>query len=154
MENIINSTIRLDEVGQDQKKVNIKYGEQKFSFWLYKKDGAKTKAFESWEELKLVVGDDVDVQYKEEDAEWEKDGKTINFKRRTILQLRRSFVKAPASNTPQRSNPAATAPVGDFVTRKEFEEKIADMSAAFMRLQVDVANKEDKISIKLTDVPY
>jgi hypothetical protein len=153
MDELINSEIRLDEISGDDKKVTIKFNRDKYSFWKSKKDGNKTKAYESWLQFNPQVGDWLEIQFKEEDAEWVKDGKTIFFKRRTILQLH----KGDGTSESPKSSPSApqrvTAPTGDFVTREEYAKKISDMSEAFMGLIRDFAQLNEKVESHMRDYP-
>lgn len=138
-EEIINGTIVLDEIAQDAKKINLVYGQQKFSLWIKKLDGNNTKAYDSWTELRPMVGDTIDVQYKEEDAEWDNpSGKHITFKRRTVLQIRKASGAPSAPKPSQNAVSASKEDMSKYVTREEFENKIKDMSAAFMKIQADV----------------
>lgn len=147
-EEIINGTIAIDEASQDAKQVKIKSGDKKFSFWRTKKDGASTKAYQSWLELSPKVGDTLDVQYKEEDAEWTKpDGNTVNFKRRTILQMRTGSGTVSTPQPSQGSNPASTGGSANivYVIKTDYEAKIADMSAAFLKMQVSLNALEEEV---------
>lgn len=156
MEEIITGTLRIDEVSQDDKKITLIYDGSKYSFWLMKKDGNMTKAFESWRLLQPLVGDVIEAQYKEEDATWDKpDGKTVNFKRRTIMNMRKVVGVVPgtkSSSTPIKQ--AVVAPnMSGYVTKAAFDEKIADMSAAFLKMAVDIEDlkKKDGINIEMPE---
>lgn len=156
MEEIITGTLRIDEIAQDDKKITLVYEGNKYSFWLMKKDGNMTKAFESWRGLAPMVGDVIEAQYKEEDATWEKpDGKTVNFKRRTILNMRKVAGAVPgtkSSSTPTKQA-VATPDMSGYVTKAAFDEKIADMSAAFMKMagDIDELKKKDGINIEMPE---
>lgn len=153
MDELISAEICINESSADDKKVTIKFGRDKYSFWKNKKDGNKTKAYESWLSINPQIGDYIDIQFKEEDAEWEKDGKTIYFKRRTILNL----FKASGNNDSPKSSPSApqrvTAPSGDYVTKAEFTKKIEDMSGAFMDMVRNIAQLNEKVDSHMRDYP-
>ena len=140
MDEILSSEIQINEVSEDTRKVTIKYGRDKYSFWKQKKDGGNTKAYETWLNSNFKNGDWIEIQFKEEDAEWEKDGKTIYFKRRTILQMRTASGTSDRPKSSPRSNSGPTAPAGDYVTREEYEKKIKDMSDAFMSMAKEIGD--------------
>ncbi len=156
MEEIITGTLRIDEIAQDDKKITLVYEGNKYSFWLMKKDGNMTKAFESWRSLQPLVGDVIEAQYKEEDATWEKpDGKTVNFKRRTILNMRKVAGAVPGTKSSSTPKPSVATPqdMSGYVTKAAFDEKIADMSAAFMKMAADVEDlkRKDGINIEMPE---
>jgi len=135
--------IRIDELKTDTKKITIVSGKDKYSFWILKQNGEETKAYEGFKVSGLNVGDSVEVTYKTEDAEWVKDGKTIYFKRRTILGLQGTSESPDESPAPRRAN---YSPTGDFITRKEFEEKIGDIREAFLELAKKFKESQDNES--------
>jgi len=149
MEDIITGTVRIDEVGQDDKKITVVSDSAKYSFWLTKKDGQPTKAAEAWRQLRPMVGDVIEAQYKEEDAKWEKpDGKVITFKRRTILNLRKvannmaNSMKVRNDDIPDVVTPQKTQ--GQFVTKEEFDAKIKEMSDAYLRMANKICALEER----------
>lgn len=156
-EAIINGTIRIDTMANDPKKITVQQGKDKFSFWLTKKDGSNTKAYDSWLEVRPMPGDLLDVQYKEEDAEFTNDaGKLINFKRRTILQLKRGS-GAPTPMATGFSLPSEQqipiigmpqTPGVEYVPREEYEAKIKEMAAVFMKVAVEVSAIKNKIGME------
>lgn len=154
MEEIITGTLRVDEIAQDDKKITVIYDTQKYSFWLTKKDGNKTKAAEAWAELRPMVGDVIEAQYKEEDATWEKpDGKTVNFKRRTILNLRKVANGVVPGTKSQSSTPkpAPAQNMDQYVTKEVFEAKIAEMSDAYLKMAAkiyEMEHREDSVEIE------
>lgn len=144
--------IRIDEIEQKADRIILKEGKDKYSFWLKKRDGTSTKAFESWDQIRPLPGDTIDVQYKSEEAEFvNESGKAVSFTRRTILNMR----DAKGANPTQESVPRETsprpvaAPTGDFVPRKEYEDKIKEMGDAFMGLKNEIGRI--KTAIGLTD---
>ena len=64
----------------------ISDGQFKYEFFQTKKDGTTTKAFEQWKTYELGVGKIVQAEVKETPETFvNKEGKTVNFTRRTIL---------------------------------------------------------------------
>ena len=84
-------------------KIIVQDGKEKYEFWQTKQDGSKTKAFEQWETLGFGVGQRVEVGFKENPESFtNKEGKEINFVRRTILYFKTDEKGTPyASDAPQ-----------------------------------------------------
>ena len=154
-DNIESRIIRIDEIEQKADRIILKEGRAKYSFWLKKRDGTPTKAFEGWDQLRPLPGDTIDIQYKSEEAEFMDGGKAVQFTRRTILNMRDSKGAEPTGgpSTTPASNPAPRSnsePTGvSYVPRAEYEEKIKQMSEAFMKMQDEI--NRIKTAIGLTD---
>lgn len=148
---IENRSIRIDEVESKQDKIILKEGKDKYQFWIKKRDGNFTKAYEGWSSLQPLPGDVIDIQFKSEDVTWEKG----TYVRRTVLSIRPSkggeymggSKPTPVANEAPSSNSEATG--ASYVTREEYENKIKEMAAAFMLVQADVVRI--KTAIGLTD---
>lgn len=83
-------TIKIDSVEQKE----VQYGTlttitsngDKYSFFDTKKDGSNTKAYEQFKKYEFKIGDAVSAEVKEEqDTFTNKEGKKIDYTRRTIL---------------------------------------------------------------------
>ena len=63
-------------------------GQTKFTLWASKKDKSPTKAKLAYDAIKPQIGTAISIGVKEEPAQFQdKEGKTVNFMRRTIMWL-------------------------------------------------------------------
>jgi len=146
MEEIISGKIIIDGLSQEKARYVVVSNSKKFTLWLTKKDGNETVAFRGWKELNPKIGDLVDIQYKEEDAEWEKDGQTINFKRRTVLQVRAaSGAPTPVDSHSQKnetSNEIETRLAAMAGVTSVFQDQLIDLSARVQALERKETSQE------------
>lgn len=78
--------IRIENISQDDKRITLVDGRNKYTFWRKKQDGTETKAYQQFKKYGFEVGTRVSAEVKEEPASFTgKDGKTVNFTRRTVL---------------------------------------------------------------------
>jgi hypothetical protein len=67
-------------------KIILHTGKDKYEFFVSKKDGNKTKAFEQYKQFKIGLGDSQIVEAEEKPETFiNGKGETVNFIRKTIL---------------------------------------------------------------------
>jgi len=145
MDEILTRVICVEELSQDLKKVNIKYGRDKFHFWKNKKDGMETKAFTTFQDMNIQTGDTIEIAFKEEDAEFtSNDGRVIPFKRRTILAIKTADGQEPSpASQKSASQPALLG--GTYVPRDEYEKSMNDIKESYLTLTKMVKDLKDKV---------
>lgn len=106
-------SIKITGISQDQvkygMKTTIEAGKEKYSFFDKKKDGNLTKAMEQFKKYKFAVGDQVNVEVKEEEKSFTgKEGNTVKYTQRTILYFEEientpTHTSSPAPKDPPKS---------------------------------------------------
>ena len=122
-------TLKIDSISQSKvqfgMKTTLECGGKKYSFFDTKKDGNATKAFEQFRKYKFGVGENVNVEVKEEEKEYE--GKP--YTQRTILYF------GGVENVP-------TAPMAQPVKRNAWKE-LDDLQKRVKALEKNQAGMEE-----------
>jgi len=118
MGDLINNliTIKAVEVKQGKTKAGrpwemYKIQDQngnKYSFFTTKVDGSDTKAFKTWKDLNVNIGQSVGVLFKEEEKEFELNGQVKQYTQRTIVLIEMAGA-APVGSVVTQPNPLSPA---------------------------------------------
>jgi hypothetical protein len=99
-------TINISGVESNEKKITLLQGKEKYYFWITKKDGSSTKAYEQFQKFRFNAGDSVEIAVKEEERTFTNgQGKEITYTDRNI-----AYFKTLDENTPSTIGVAQKTP--------------------------------------------
>lgn len=148
-----NKTITITGIESNERKIIILAGKDKHYFWITKRDGSHTTAYEQFQKFRFSAGDTVEIAVKEEERTFVNDkGKTIVYTDRCIM-----YFPSQDIHTPRTPNIDLQAPpkqeVGNYVSREEFEAYKSKIEARIKYLE-DFGNADVQEELKLEDIKF
>jgi len=119
---VIDKVIKVESVEDTEKRVVLKCGNEKYSFYKRKQDGELTKAFTQFQDLRVSAGNQYQVNVSETKKSFTNDqGKLINYTERLV----KYFISNKETYT--KPNPTAPEPVPQASpdALKELEKRVA-----------------------------
>lgn len=139
-----NKTITITGIESNERKIIILAGKDKHYFWITKRDGSHTTAYEQFQKFRFSAGDTVEIAVKEEERTFVNDkGKTIVYTDRCIM-----YFPSQDIHTPRTPNE-----VGNYVSREEFEAYKSKIEARIKYLE-DFGNADVQEELKLEDIKF
>lgn len=152
MEELTFKTIKVDAVNDTEKKVTLMQGKEKYNFWKKKQDGSLTKAYQQFQEFRVMAGNEYPIAVKEEEKTFRNDqGKDITFMDRSIMYF--AFKEAGQGQVMfSQSQVEEFGRKGEQLEKEErethinYEERFEKMLAWAKKMEEKVKNLEALVS--------
>ena len=101
-----NKVLLITGVESTDKKITLLSNRDKYYFWITKKDGGNTTAYEQFQKFRFNIGTEVEIAVKEEEKTFTNEkGKAITFMDRNIAYFAMQDEHTPKQPIVQKEKP-------------------------------------------------